>query len=905
MIPLRIQLKNFLSYGSDIQTIDFSTYPLICLSGKNGHGKSALLDAITWAIWGQARKVSGQSKADQGLLRLGQSQMMVALDFEFNGNMYRIRREFAFSYGKPYAALDFGLLDENNTLIPLTDKTISTTQAKIEQTLNLTFESFSNSAFLRQGQSNEFSKKSPKERKEILASILGLNHYEAVRKLAFEKMRAAQTEKTSRHAIQEKIEHELKNIVEINTQLALVSETLEQYSAKAHAQELNKQVLEQEHAALITQQKEYEIVLFKTEQLEKSSTELKTALRTLVYEWRGIHRQQLRLPDVHALTAKKQTLLEELTAHQETLQKSLELKEQILKHKEQLQIISKKLSAEHALTVNQLTLQRERLLMTQQNNEKQSADIAKAIEMQLLEKQRIEATIQAAKDTLERSKVNTELHARVEKQFERRKEYYQKFIEQGRWLTAELESLEQKKELAHNDEDPSCPLCEQALSAARKRFLKQKFTEQEQFLRHRLQRITAVVRALKAVLIDQHKELESLKKTLEQITTLKAHHAEQTKAVITMNEQIMQLQAQQQQLLLAQKGTAEAIAEQEHHIANAIQHENNLLASNPQLQQLNTALAEWNSALVAMQYDSSNHQKTTAQLQIIEKELSSVQLLNNQIAQQEQRKLTIEELITKLRQLTKEHAALVKLLQSYQSLNNSALVLATKQKTLEQEIKQHAHEKEIILQQKATLEAQKNAIHKMELEHKEEQRIISTLDSTIEDYQAIAAATSKDGIQALLIEETIPEIEQEANYLLSRLTNNQAHIFIESLRDLKRGGTKETLDIKISDAAGIRPYELFSGGEAFRIDFALRIAISKLLARRAGTSLQTLIIDEGFGSQDDDGLALIMDALYKIQDDFAKVIIVSHLPAMKDQFPVHFSVEKGPNGSVVQVIEQG
>ncbi len=98
---------------------------------------------------------------------------------------------------------------------------------------------------------------------------------------------------------------------------------------------------------------------------------------------------------------------------------------------------------------------------------------------------------------------------------------------------------------------------------------------------------------------------------------------------------------------------------------------------------------------------------------------------------------------------------------------------------------------------------------------------------------------------------------------------------------------------------------MFSGGEAFRIDFALRIAISKLLARRAGTSLQTLIIDEGFGSQDEEGLIHIMDAIYKIQEDFAKVIIVSHLHSMKDQFPVHFIVEKSPSGSKVKVIEQG
>src|SRR5580658_2671547 len=99
MIPRTLQIKNFLSYGSELQTIDFSQYPLICLSGKNGHGKSALLDAITWALWGQARKVADVSKADDGLLRLGQTQMMVILDFEFNHQMYRVRREFAKTYG--------------------------------------------------------------------------------------------------------------------------------------------------------------------------------------------------------------------------------------------------------------------------------------------------------------------------------------------------------------------------------------------------------------------------------------------------------------------------------------------------------------------------------------------------------------------------------------------------------------------------------------------------------------------------------------------------------------------------------------------------------------------------------------------------------------------------------------
>ena len=84
---------------------------------------------------------------------------------------------------------------ETETLIPLTDKTIRVTQDKIEKTLHLDFDTFINSAFLRQGQSNEFSKKSPKERKDIIASILGLNHYESIRRLATEKIKQASAER--------------------------------------------------------------------------------------------------------------------------------------------------------------------------------------------------------------------------------------------------------------------------------------------------------------------------------------------------------------------------------------------------------------------------------------------------------------------------------------------------------------------------------------------------------------------------------------------------------------------------------------------------------------------------------------------------------------------------------------
>ncbi len=69
--------------------------------------------------------------------------------------------------------------------------------------------------------------------------------------------------------------------------------------------------------------------------------------------------------------------------------------------------------------------------------------------------------------------------------------------------------------------------------------------------------------------------------------------------------------------------------------------------------------------------------------------------------------------------------------------------------------------------------------------------------------------------------------------------------------------------------------------------------------------MQTLFIDEGFGSQDEEGLQLIMDCIYKIQNDFAKVIIISHLQFLNHQFPVQFLIQKKVSGSTISIIEQG
>lgn len=125
-------------------------------------------------------------------------------------------------------------------------------------------------------------------------------------------------------------------------------------------------------------------------------------------------------------------------------------------------------------------------------------------------------------------------------------------------------------------------------------------------------------------------------------------------------------------------------------------------------------------------------------------------------------------------------------------------------------------------------------------------------------------------------------------------------VAFETQRQLKsRDALAETLDIRISDTLGERPYENFSGGEQFRVNFAVRLALSRILARRAGARLQTLVIDEGFGSQDPVGRQRLVEAINIIQDGFARILVITHIDELRDAFPNRIEVSKGRAGSQV------
>ena len=180
MIPKLLILKNFLSYRE--VTLNFDGLHVACVCGPNGAGKSSLLEAIAWCVWGQSRV-----SAEDDIVRQGAAEAQVSFCFEHSGQTYRIIRtrrrnqssalEFQIRASEAQTARDHSRSylgpqsepDSEPRFKSITQKGVRATQQYILSQIKIDYDTFVNSAYLRQGRADEFMLKRPAERKQVLA----------------------------------------------------------------------------------------------------------------------------------------------------------------------------------------------------------------------------------------------------------------------------------------------------------------------------------------------------------------------------------------------------------------------------------------------------------------------------------------------------------------------------------------------------------------------------------------------------------------------------------------------------------------------------------------------------------------------------------------------------------------
>ncbi|TAE10661.1 MAG: SMC family ATPase [Oscillatoriales cyanobacterium] len=178
MRPLELLLEGFTSFRRE-QRLDFSQLDLFAITGATGAGKSSLLDAMTYALFGTTNR-SGKQVAD--LVSQGSENLKVQLRFSVGSAQYRVTRRWRFRPKSPENKVILECWQDGNweTL----GTSIVAVQNTIEQILGMDFDTFTRAIILPQGKFDEFIKGDTSKRREILRQLAGFEIFEQMRKEA-------------------------------------------------------------------------------------------------------------------------------------------------------------------------------------------------------------------------------------------------------------------------------------------------------------------------------------------------------------------------------------------------------------------------------------------------------------------------------------------------------------------------------------------------------------------------------------------------------------------------------------------------------------------------------------------------------------------------------------------------
>jgi exonuclease SbcC len=846
VIPLTLNVRNFMSYTDVHEPLCFDGIHVAVLTGDNGHGKSALLDAITWALWGRAR---GRSVDE--LIHTGASDMEVEFEFILDEQQYRVirKRQKRGKYGT--SLLDFFVMGEGGYRA-LTERSQVETERLIERTLRMSYETFTSSSFIQQGRADSFTTSSPAERKRILAEILELGYYDELEARAKERFKDSDSRLSDERRLAQEWEQEIARRPEYEAELqrlraehALVEERV--VAVEAEHTTLRERVTLLEAVQQQVAELDARVQRYVTERARQA--EALQGKKTLLGQAQIVIG---RAPEIERAAAELDTVRHDLEQATERQQRYLPLERA-------REAAVRTLAAEQARLEGEVAQREKRLAELRQVAQRGSS----------LEAQLASARQDAAALTRVEQQHN-ELQTRVAAM---REEAAEKRTVNGQ---LKKEMLELRGRIDELDQLSTCPTCRRPMDARHKQELQQQYASQGRELRDRFRAHETEYHDLDTRVRQAEAELATL------VGKLTKREDVQRRLVETEG-----------QLQLAQEAQRQLVA-----LQAELGDRHKLLDNGAFAPAARKQLAEVEERLRAVGYDEAQHRVLRGRAAELAGVDAQRDLLNQARLTTEHLEAQIAELETSLKRLAEECSAEE---QQRDRLRAQILVLpAERQRLTELETELVAGRRRRDESRDQCLFAQSRLDNCAFLERKHRDSLArqDALRREQSIFGDLAYAFGRRGVQAMIIETAIPEIEAEANRILARMTDGRMHVKFETQRDTRSGtGTIETLDIKIADELGTRNYEMFSGGEGFRVNFAIRIALSRLLAHRAGTRLQTLVVDEGFGSQDVEGRERIVEAIQAIEAEFEKILVITHLEDLRDRFPVRIEVSKTPQGS--------
>ncbi|HVK02285.1 MAG TPA: SMC family ATPase [Armatimonadaceae bacterium] len=853
MIPARLQLKNFMSYGEGVPPLDLSGVRLACLSGDNGNGKTALLDAMTWALFGKTR-----AKSEEDVIRLGSSECAVLFDFFVGDVKYRVHRQRGRKGG---AVWELQVWQEDGSLRSLTGTNRSETQEQIRNLLRMDYDTFLSTAYLAQGRADEFTRATPGKRKDVLAEILDLSRYDRLEFLAKERMKEATDRETDADRELRSIDAELEREDYYAAQLEGAQQRLAKIGADAEGMAKERETLFGQVQNLDEKDQQARDYETRIADIEEEIARNGAALAELERRVAAAEQIAARREEIEAAHKRLGELTERIGPLEQKFDRILSLEREAR-------------ALESAVGQERERLERERYHVEREVAElealkRELADLEQdvaGLDAQIAEFGDPEARRTAAEDA--RAKTDDALvHLRAD---------------HGA-LKKEAEGLEKRLAALCSSDASLCEYCGQSLPPEKRQQAVAETKAAQDELQRRIDLLTATGRDLKRD-ADAHRAAgERAQADLRAVAQFQARRSHAVQERERLAERLKTLPERQNTL-----ARHDAVLKAKQYAQEEQERLLKITADLEKAERIREELAATRAELEQYKNAAVHMERLQQALGVLEAEPPKAGELRTLIGKREAQ---IEKARAVIERIRLQTASLPSLRRDLATLDGRIGALRETERQAEREIGQFT----------AALERCKT----LREERKQREGEKQTAAKERELYRELTAAFGKKGVQALIIENTLPEIEHGTNELLGRMTDGAMQVRFETQREAKSktaAGPIETLDLIISDDMGTRPYEMYSGGEAFRVNFALRVALSKMLAHRAGAPLQTLILDEGFGTQDPRGREAILDALHAIQEDFALILCITHIEELKDQFPTRIEVMKGETGSTFSVV---
>jgi DNA repair exonuclease SbcCD ATPase subunit len=176
---------------------------------------------------------------------------------------------------------------------------------------------------------------------------------------------------------------------------------------------------------------------------------------------------------------------------------------------------------------------------------------------------------------------------------------------------------------------------------------------------------------------------------------------------------------------------------------------------------------------------------------------------------------------------------------------------------------------------------------------KEEKDNLSKRQDRVAVFDKMTKMFGKNGIQTILLDVVISDLEKKSNEILQSICNDAFSICLETQRQGSDGvSIVETLDLNVKKDGSLCNFYSLSGGEQFRIALALRIALSEIASNHGGSSLEFLLLDEINSPLDKSGVETLFVNVIKSLESKYKMLVITHDDSLKERFDSIIEVQK-------------